>query len=95
MKIVDARNEQEAETATNDNPPSPSHAGASDSISPDSRAIHRALRRLLRKRVKRFVALAPDVHPDASSKTDLDRNYQLVTLYLLRISRVCRVRGVR
>lgn len=69
MKIVDARNEQGVETAINDNPPNPPHADASDSISPDSSAIHRALRRLLRKRVKRFVALAPEVRADANPKT--------------------------
>jgi CHAD domain-containing protein len=68
MKIVDARNEQGVETAINDNPPNPPHADASDSISPDSSAIHRALRRLLRKRVKKFVALAPEVRADASPK---------------------------
>ena len=68
MKIVDARNEQGAETATNDNPPSPPHAEPSDSISPDSTDIQRALRRLLRKRVKRFVALAPEARADANPK---------------------------
>jgi len=33
---------------------------------PDSATIHRALTRLLRKRVKKFVALAPEVHADAN-----------------------------
>jgi CHAD domain-containing protein len=36
---------------------------------PDSVAVHRALARLLRKRVKKFVALAPEVRADANPKT--------------------------
>jgi CHAD domain-containing protein len=68
MKIVDARNEQGVETVINDTPPSSPHAETSDSTSPDSGAIHRALIRLLRKRVKRFVALAPEVRADANPK---------------------------
>jgi CHAD domain-containing protein len=36
---------------------------------PPSITIHRALTRLLRKRVKKFVALAPEVHAEANPKT--------------------------
>lgn len=63
MKTMKAENEQGDETAAIDNPPAESPAAMPDSI-----AIHRALRRLLRKRVKRFVALAPELQADADPK---------------------------
>ena len=64
MKTVEEENEQGPETATIDHPPTAPLADTPDSI-----AIHRALTRLLRKRVKRFVALAPEVRADANPKT--------------------------
>jgi CHAD domain-containing protein len=64
MKTVAEKNEQGQETAATDNPPAEFPAAM-----PDSLAIHRALRRLLRKRVKRFVALAPELRADANPKT--------------------------
>jgi CHAD domain-containing protein len=64
MKTVEAENEQGPETATLDHPPA-----APLAETPDSIAIRRALTRLLRKRVKKFVALAPEVRADANPKT--------------------------
>jgi CHAD domain-containing protein len=55
--MVDNEKEQEPESAL----------GAAQA-SPDSTAIRRALARLLRKRVKKFVALAPQVSADANPK---------------------------
>ena len=64
QKIVEAENEQGPETATIDHP-----AAAPIAETPDSIAIRRTLTRLLRKRVKKFVALAPAVRTDADPKT--------------------------
>jgi CHAD domain-containing protein len=64
MKTVAEKNARGHETATIDNPPAESPAPT-----PDSVAIHRALRRLLRKRVKKFVALTPELGADANPKT--------------------------
>lgn len=61
---MEAENEQGPETATIDHPPAAPLADTPASI-----AIHRALRRLLRKRVKKFVALAPELSADANPKT--------------------------
>ena len=58
-----AESEQGPETTASDHPPT-----ASVAETPDSIAIRRALRRLLRKRMKRFVALAPELGADASPK---------------------------
>lgn len=64
MKSAEAKNEQGLETATIDNSPTiPIEA------TPDSTTIRRTLARLLRKRVKKFVALAPEVRTDANPKT--------------------------
>jgi hypothetical protein len=63
-KIVDGENEQRLGSALGDG-----QAAASRMEAPDSTAIRRALARLLRKRVKKFVALAPQVSPDANPKT--------------------------
>ena len=63
MKTVEEENDQRPETATSDSSPT---APLTDT--PDSTAIRRALSRLLRKRVKRFVALAPELGADASPK---------------------------
>lgn len=63
-KIVDGENEQEPESTLDDAQPAASLAEAPDSI-----AARRALTRLLRKRVKKFMALVPLLGPDASPKT--------------------------
>ena len=63
MKTVKEENEQGPESATTDHP-----ATVPLAETPDSIAIRRALTRLLRKRVKRFVALAPEVRADANPK---------------------------
>jgi CHAD domain-containing protein len=63
MKTMKAENEPGPEAATIDHPPAPPVAATPASI-----AIHRALRRLLRKRVKKFVALAPELSADANPK---------------------------
>lgn len=64
MKTVEEENEQGSESATIDNP----HT-APLVETPDSITIHRALTRLLRRRVKKFVALAPELRADANPKT--------------------------
>ena len=64
MKTEKAENEQGPDAATVEHPPTAPVADVPDSI-----AIRRALARLLRKRVKKFVALAPDVRADANPKT--------------------------
>jgi CHAD domain-containing protein len=64
MKSVKAENEQGPEVATVEHPTT-----APVAETPDSIAIRRALARLLRKRVKKFVALAPEVRADANPKT--------------------------
>ena len=64
MNTVEEENEQGLDTATVDPQPSAPLVGTPDSIT-----IHRALTRLLRKRVKKFVALAPEVRADANPKT--------------------------
>jgi CHAD domain-containing protein len=61
---VEEENEQGPETATIDHAPT-----APLAETPDSIAIRRAFSRLLRKRVKKFVALAPEVRADANPKT--------------------------
>ena len=61
---MEEKNEQGLENATTDNLPPPPLMEAPDSI-----AVRRALTRLLRKRVKKFVALAPEVRADANPKT--------------------------
>ena len=58
---MEEENKQGLELVADDAPP---HAETPDSI-----AIRRALSRLLRKRVKRFAALAPEVRADANPKT--------------------------
>jgi CHAD domain-containing protein len=63
MKTLKAASEQGPETTASDHPPT-----ASVAETPGSIAIRRALRRLLRKRMKRFVALAPELGADASPK---------------------------
>jgi len=60
---VEEENEQEPEGATIDHP-----AAAPLADKPDAIAIRRALTRLLRKRVKKFVALVPEVLTDANPK---------------------------
>jgi CHAD domain-containing protein len=64
MKTMKAENEPGPEAATIDQGPT-----ALVAETPDSIRIHRALRRLLRKRVKKFVALAPELNADAIPKT--------------------------
>jgi CHAD domain-containing protein len=64
MKTVKEENEQRLETATSDSSPTAPLADTPDSI-----AIRRTLARLLRKRVKKFVALAPELRADANPKT--------------------------
>ena len=64
MKTMKGENEQGPEVATIDHPPT-----ALVAETPDSIRIHRALRRLLRKRVKKFVALTPELRADANPKT--------------------------
>jgi len=61
---VDGENEQKTESAVGDAQPVAARAEAPDSI-----AVRRALTRLLRKRNKKFVALAPAVRADAEPKT--------------------------
>jgi CHAD domain-containing protein len=63
MKTVEENEEPGLETATVDQPPAVPRVEQ-----PDSAAAHRALRRLLRKRVKKFLALAPEVREDANPK---------------------------
>lgn len=64
MKTVKAENEQGPTAATIDQP-----LTAPLAETPDSIAIRRALARLLRKRVKKFVALTPELRADANPKT--------------------------
>jgi len=64
VKTVEEENEQGPETATIDHPPT-----APLAETPDSIAIRRAFTRLLRKRVKKFVALAPEAHAAADPNT--------------------------
>lgn len=61
---MDSKNEQRTESAVGDIQPA-----APIAERPDSEAVRRALTRLLRKRVKKFVALAPDLRADADPKT--------------------------
>lgn len=63
MQTVEEENEQGLETATVDNPPAAPVAEA-----PDSLTVRRGLARLLRKRVKKFVTLVPEVRRDANPK---------------------------
>ncbi|HEX5021274.1 MAG TPA: hypothetical protein VFX54_11470, partial [Candidatus Binatia bacterium] len=60
--MVDSENEQKPESTLGTAAASPL-AEASDSL-----AVRRALARLLRKRVKKFVALAPQVNAQANPK---------------------------
>ena len=60
---METENEQGLEPATGDTQPS-----AFLAATPDSITIHRAVKRVLRKRVKRFVALAPEVLASANPK---------------------------
>ena len=62
--MVDSENEKKTESTVGDAQPVAALAEAPDSIT-----IRRALTRLLRKRVKRFMALAPAVRADAEPKT--------------------------
>jgi CHAD domain-containing protein len=64
MKTMKAEKEQGPAVATIDYAPT-----ASPAETPNSIAIRRALARLLRKRVKKFAVLAPEVRPDANPKT--------------------------
>jgi CHAD domain-containing protein len=64
MQTMEEESEQGLETASVDNP-----LAASPAETPDSTAIRRALSRLLRKRVKKFVKLVPEVRTDANPKT--------------------------
>ena len=63
MQTVEEENEQGIATAI-DSPPAAPVAEA-----PDSLTVRRALARLLRKRVKKFVTLVPEVRMDANPKT--------------------------
>jgi len=63
-KVVEAENQQGLESAVGD-----IQAVAPIVETADSQAIRRALTRLLRRRVKKFVALAPQARADASPKT--------------------------
>ena len=64
QEIVEDDNQQELGSVAGDSQPTTPIAETPDSI-----AIRRALTRLLRKRLKRFVALAPEVRADANPKT--------------------------
>jgi CHAD domain-containing protein len=64
QKIVEEENEQRLESAVDNAQPATPIAEV-----PDSVAIHRAFTRLLRKRVKKFVALAPEAHAAADPNT--------------------------
>jgi CHAD domain-containing protein len=64
QKIVEEKNEQRLESPVDDAQPATPIAETPDSI-----AIRRTLTRLLRKRVKRFVALVPEVLMGANAKT--------------------------
>jgi CHAD domain-containing protein len=57
-QVVDSENETKPESTV----------GAAQPAPPDSIAVRRALTRLLRKRLKKFVALAPEVRADAAPK---------------------------
>ena len=87
--MVDSEKEQEPESAL----------GAAQA-SPDSTAIRRALARLLRKRVKKFVALAPQVSAQANPKIVHDvrvwsrRLQQAVSAFFLK-QRSGKVRRLR
>jgi CHAD domain-containing protein len=61
---VEATYEQNLGSAAGDSQPA-----AALVTTPDSVAVHRAPARLLRKRVKKFVAWAPEVRADANPKT--------------------------
>ena len=61
---MDSENEQRTESAVYNIQPA-----APIAERPDSEAVRRALTRLLRKRLKKFVALAPDLRADADPKT--------------------------
>lgn len=63
-KTVEEDNKQEPGKAKIDHPPTPPLPHTPDSI-----AIRRTLQRLLRKRVKKFVALVPEVLTSANPKT--------------------------
>jgi CHAD domain-containing protein len=63
-KIMDGENEPKAEATIGE-----SQRAAHLVEAPDSTAVRRALMRLLRKRVKKFIALAPDLRADAEPKT--------------------------
>jgi CHAD domain-containing protein len=60
---MEGDNEPKLEAALDDAQPA-----APIGETPDAKAIRRALARLLRKRVKKFVGLAPQVRPDADPK---------------------------
>jgi CHAD domain-containing protein len=64
MKTPEGENEQGLERATTEN-----LLIAPLTEAPDSITIRRALARLLRKRVKKFVALTPELRADANPKT--------------------------
>jgi CHAD domain-containing protein len=64
METVEGKNEQGTDTTASDHLPAVPLAETPDSI-----AIRRALARLLRKRVKKFVALAPELRKDANPET--------------------------
>jgi CHAD domain-containing protein len=61
---VEAENEQKLESAEADTQAAPALA-----VTPVSPDVRRTLTRLLRKRVKKFIELAPQVRTDASPKT--------------------------
>jgi CHAD domain-containing protein len=63
-KLVEEENEKKLESPVGD-----TQATAPVAAAPDSLSVRRALTRLLRKRVKKFVALAPEVSADSSPKT--------------------------
>ena len=65
MKIVEGESEREPGSTASDT----GHPAATFAQGPDSTTVYRALTRLLRKRVKKFVALAPEVHAEANPKT--------------------------
>jgi len=62
--MVDSEKEQKPESTLGDAQPT-----APIAESPDSEVVRRALTRLLRKRVKKFMALAPAVRADAEPRT--------------------------
>jgi CHAD domain-containing protein len=62
-KLVEEENDQRLKSRIAD-----AQATAPIAETPDSITIRRALRRLLRKRVKKFVGLLPEMHADANPK---------------------------